>query len=99
MNSSDDLRDWSDMRMFLALVDHGSLVAAAEHLDLTQPTIGRRLKSLQKRLGVTLFIREGRRLVLTDSGRAILDSARRMHSEIWRYIAPSTRHRPAYPAS
>lgn len=82
MNNMDAMRDWADMRMFLAIVDHGSLVAAAEHLDLTQPTLGRRLAALQKRIGTTLFIRDGRRLALTDSGHAILDSARRMHREM-----------------
>ncbi|MEN7342679.1 MAG: LysR family transcriptional regulator [Pseudomonadota bacterium] len=82
MHNKDEPRDWGDMRLFLAIVDHGSLVAAAEHLDLTQPTLGRRLTALQKRLGVKLFLRDGRRMALTDSGRAILDSARRMQREM-----------------
>lgn len=82
MNTKNAMRDWADMRLFLAIVDHGSLVAAAEHLDLTQPTLGRRLSALQKRLGVKLFLRDGRRMAMTDSGRAILDSARRMQSEM-----------------
>ncbi len=70
------------MRLFLALVDHGTLVAAAEHLDLSQPTLGRRLASLQKRMGTTLFTRDGRRLALTDAGHAIVENARRMQSEM-----------------
>ncbi|MEM7611875.1 MAG: LysR family transcriptional regulator [Pseudomonadota bacterium] len=82
MNTDDAMRDWADMRMFLAIADQGSLVAAAEHLDLTQPTLGRRLAALQKRLGVTLFIRSGRRLVPSDAGMAIMDSARRMQHEM-----------------
>ncbi|MEM7764488.1 MAG: LysR family transcriptional regulator [Pseudomonadota bacterium] len=82
MHNKDEMRDWADMRVFLAIVDHGSLVAAAEHLDVTQPTLGRRLTALQKRLGVKLFMRDGRRMALTDSGHAILDSARRMQTEM-----------------
>ena len=70
------------MRMFLAIVDHGSLVAAAEHLGLTQPTLGRRLNALQKRFGAKLFVREGRRMVPTDTGHAIIDNARRMQREL-----------------
>lgn len=82
MNDSDELRDWADMRLFLALVDHGTLVAAAEHLGLSQPTLGRRLAALQKRVGATLFTRDGRRLALTDAGHAIVENARRMQSEM-----------------
>ncbi len=82
MNSKDTLRDWSDIRIFLAVLDYGSLVAAAEHLALTQPTVGRRLAALEARLGTPLFVRAGRRMQLTDSGAAILDSARRMETEI-----------------
>lgn len=82
MNDSDELRDWADMRLFLALVDHGTLVAAAEHLGLSQPTLGRRLTALQKRVGATLFTRDGRRLALTDAGHAIVENARRMQSEM-----------------
>lgn len=70
------------MRLFLALVDHGTLVAAAEHLGLSQPTLGRRLTALQKRMGTTLFTRDGRRLALTDAGHAIVENARRMQSEM-----------------
>ena len=58
------------MRLFLAIVDHGSLMAAAEHLDLTQPTVGRRLAAMEKRFGTPLFVRAGRRMQLTDSGTA-----------------------------
>lgn len=82
MNEKHSMRDWADMRLFLAIVDHKSLVAAAEHLELTQPTLGRRLSALQKRFGATLFIRDGRQLALTDAGHAIVDSARRMQREM-----------------
>lgn len=82
MHMNDSLRDWSDIRLFLAILDHGSLVAASEHLGLTQPTVGRRLAALEKRLDTPLFVRSGRRMQLTDSGAAILDSARRMEREM-----------------
>ncbi len=82
MHMNDSLRDWSDIRLFLAILDHGSLVAASEHLGLTQPTVGRRLAALEVRLDTPLFVRAGRRMQLTDSGAAILDSARRMEREM-----------------
>ncbi len=82
MNSSSDLQDWSDIRLFLAIVEHGSLLAASEHLSLSQPTLGRRLAAMEKRMGVPLFVRTGRRMQLTDTGRAILENARRMEREM-----------------
>ncbi len=82
MHGKDPLRDWADIRLFLAILDRGSLVAAAEHLDLTQPTVGRRLTAMEKRFGTPLFVRAGRRMQLTDAGAAILDSARRMEREM-----------------
>ena len=82
MHRIDSLRDWADIRLFLAVLDHGSLVAASEHLDLTQPTVGRRLSALEGRLGTPLFVRSGRRMQLTDTGTAILDSARGMEREM-----------------
>jgi DNA-binding transcriptional LysR family regulator len=82
MNSKDLLREWADIRLFLAIYDHGSLVAAAERLHLTQPTVGRRLAALEARFDTPLFVRSGRRMQLTDAGAAILDSARRMEREM-----------------
>ena len=43
------MKDWADMRMFLAIVEQGSLMAAAEQLELTQPTVGRRLAAQRER--------------------------------------------------
>lgn len=82
MHRIDPLRDWADIRLFLAILDQGSLIAAAEYLSLTQPTVGRRLSAMEERFGTPLFVRAGRRMQLTDSGAAILDSARRMETEM-----------------
>ena len=75
-------RDWADMRLFLAIAEHGSLSAAAHHLGLTQPSVGRRLTELEERFGTTLFVRTGRRMVLTDVGRSILNNAHAMEREM-----------------
>lgn len=82
MHGNSSLRDWADIRLFLAILDNGSLVGASEHLNLTQPTVGRRLAALEGRLDTPLFVRSGRRMQLTDTGTAILDSARRMEREM-----------------
>lgn len=83
MNTNDAMRDWADIRLYLAILDQGSLVAAADYLGLTQPTVGRRLAAMEKRFGTPLFVRAGRRMQLTDAGQSILDSARRMEREMY----------------
>ncbi|RLQ20679.1 LysR family transcriptional regulator [Seongchinamella sediminis] len=82
MHSKDPLRDWADIRLFLAIHKQRSLVAAAEVLGLTQPTVGRRLAAMEERFGTPLFVRSGRRMQLTDAGAGILESARRMEREM-----------------
>jgi len=47
--------DWDDLRFFLAVARTGSLSAAARALRCTQSTVGRRLASLEGRLGVRLL--------------------------------------------
>ena len=49
--------DWAWYRSFLAVVDTGSLSAAARALGLTQPTLGRHIDQLEKALALKLFIR------------------------------------------
>jgi DNA-binding transcriptional LysR family regulator len=49
--------DWAWYRSFLAVLDAGSLSAAARSLTLTQPTLGRHIDQLEKALGLKLFVR------------------------------------------
>lgn len=75
----DELRfDWTQLRAFLATAEEGSLSAAARALKLTQPTLGRQVSALEESLGVALFERVGRGLVLTPAGREMLPHARAM---------------------
>lgn len=55
--------------------DKGSLTAAAESLCLTQPALTHAIKKLEKQLGVSLWVKEGRNLRLTQSGEHILTVA------------------------
>ncbi|KQN77251.1 LysR family transcriptional regulator [Devosia sp. Leaf64] len=70
--------DWNQMRALLATVEAGSLSAAARKLGLTQPTLGRQVAALEKSLGVTLFERAGRNLILTQAGRELIGPLQRM---------------------
>lgn len=70
--------DWSFARAFLMTAETGSLSAAARLMDLTQPTLSRQVAELEAQLGVALFERIGKRLVLTDAGHGLLEHARAM---------------------
>ena len=70
--------DWNSARAFCVTADTGSLSAAARKLGLTQPTMSRQVAALEAGLGVALFERVGKRLVLTDTGRGLLEHARTM---------------------
>ncbi len=70
--------DWNLARAFCATADSGSLSAAARKLGLTQPTLSRQVAELEAELGVALFERVGKKLVLTATGRGLLEHARVM---------------------
>jgi DNA-binding transcriptional LysR family regulator len=64
---------WDDFRVFLAVVQTGSVNRAAIRLGLSQPTASRRLSRLERRLGVRLFDRDRTGPRLTHHGRRILN--------------------------
>lgn len=65
--------DIRTLRYFVEVVRQQSFTRAAEKMFVTQPTISKMLRNLEDELGCTLLLREGRRLVLTDTGRAVFD--------------------------
>lgn len=70
--------DWNRVRAFLVTVEEGSLSAAARALGQAQPTLGRQVTALEQELGVALFERAGRGLMLTPAGLALVEHARAM---------------------
>lgn len=66
---------------FVAVVDHGGITKAAQSLYISQPSLSQAIRTLERRLGVTLFDRSGRRLELTDAGRKFESAARRILSD------------------
>jgi DNA-binding transcriptional LysR family regulator len=70
--------DWSDVPIFLAIAEHGSLAKAAVALKTSTATLSRRLEALEAALGQRVFDRLPNRLVLTDAGRALLAKAQQM---------------------
>jgi len=70
--------DWNQARAFLVTAEEGSLSAAARALGLTQPTLSRQVAGLEEALGVVLFERTSRALLLTQSGVELLAHFRMM---------------------
>lgn len=70
--------DTDRIRLFIEIIEQGTLSAAARTLHITQPAASRNLKLLEEELGASLFARQGRGLVLTQTGRALVPIARAM---------------------
>ncbi|WP_051344310.1 LysR family transcriptional regulator [Alicyclobacillus herbarius] len=68
------------LRTLVTVVESSTLVQAAESLHLTQPTVTRQLQQLEQQLGVRLFDRLGRRLVLNRAGEVVYHYAKSQQS-------------------
>ena len=62
---------WDFYRTFLAVLEHGSLSAAARELGLTQPTVGRHILALEQSVGAELFTRSQQGLLPTDAAMVL----------------------------
>jgi DNA-binding transcriptional LysR family regulator len=69
------------LRVFLRIVQTGSVTKAAESLHLTQPAVSAQLKNLQNQFDIPLTEVVGRRIYITDFGRQIAASAERIVQE------------------
>ncbi|MDG3576070.1 LysR family transcriptional regulator [Rhizobium sp. YJ-22] len=73
-----DLSNWDWYRTFLAVLEEGSLSAAARALGLTQPTAGRHIEALERHLGLPLFTRSQQGLLPTEAARRLQPQAKLM---------------------
>lgn len=74
------------LRVFLSVVQEGSVGRAALALGMTQPGVSQHLYALEKFIGYSLFARQGRRLVLTKAGQDLLPEARRAVQALEEFI-------------
>jgi len=70
--------DLADLHIFRTVVTEGGVTRAAERLNRVQSNVTTRVRQLEEDLGVLLFIREGKRLHLSPTGRVLLDYADRL---------------------
>ncbi|MGW3564631.1 LysR family transcriptional regulator [Streptomyces sp. NPDC000941] len=68
--------DIRHLEYFLAVVDRGGFNRAASALYVSQPSLSQAVRVLERDLGTELFHRIGRRAVLTETGRALVEPAR-----------------------
>ena len=67
--------DWDRVRVFRGVAQAGSFTRAADSLGLSQSAISRQIGALEEELGMPLFHRHARGLVLTEQGELLLEAA------------------------
>jgi len=80
---------WDDLSAFLAVARAGGLAAAAKDAVSSAPTLGRRMRALERALGRELFIRRTHGYDLTDAGVALMRELERVAGQIERITAPA----------
>lgn len=68
-------QNWSDVRVFLAVLRAGSTLAASKELGMAQPTVARRIEALEHTLGIILFERNTRGFHPTPDAQALIEAA------------------------
>ena len=66
-----EFSNWSDVRVFLAVLREGSTLAASKTLGLAQPTVARRIDALEHTTGLTLFLRDTRGFRPTEAAQVL----------------------------
>lgn len=74
--------DVRQLEYFLAVVDHGGVTRAAAALYISQPSLSQALRTFERSIGVTLFRRDGRGMVPTAEGAALVAPARRILADL-----------------
>jgi DNA-binding transcriptional LysR family regulator len=77
-----EMFEWSDLRYFLAVAEHGSTIAAARALKASQSTVQRRLTELERKLGRELVKRHATGYQLTEFGQEMLPYARQVEQAV-----------------
>ena len=74
--------DWDKLKTFHAAAEAGSLTGAADLLHLSQSAVSRQISALETDLGVKLFHRHTRGLLLTEPGRVLFEAAGEINARV-----------------
>lgn len=74
--------DIAQLKTLIHVAELGSLSKASERLNVVQPALSRQIRLLERELGAYLFDRHGRGMVITDTGREVLEHAERIMGEL-----------------
>lgn len=72
--------DADALAVFLAVAEHGGVLAAARAIGRSQPAVSERVRQLEETMGVALFLRTARGMTPTPAGRDLVGYARRIHA-------------------
>lgn len=70
--------EWNQLQKFLVVAHEENISRAAEILDTSQPSLSQIIKRLEEELGYELFVREGKRIRLNESGRLMMQTVIQM---------------------
>ena len=73
-----------DLRYIVAVADLKSFVRAAEHCCVSQPTLSMQIKKLEESLGIKIFERNNKRVLITPIGQQVIDTAQTILQQIER---------------
>ncbi len=76
------MKDWDDLRYFLAVARAGNVTAAAANLGVNHSTVSRRIRFFEERLGVRLFDKLVTGYALTPPAEKMLDDAKKIENDI-----------------
>ena len=74
--------DWDKLRIFQAVAKAGSFTGAGEVLNLSQSAVSRQISTLEDSLGISLFHRHARGLILTEQGEILQKAANDIASKL-----------------
>ncbi len=69
---------YRQLEILLSVADCGGIAAAADHLNLSQPTVSAQMRKLSDAIGIPLYEIFGRRLALTQAGELVVEHARQI---------------------
>jgi DNA-binding transcriptional LysR family regulator len=74
--------DWDQLRIFNAVAEAGSFTRAGKKLNLSQSAVSRKISALENSLGVPLFHRHARGLVLTEPGEEFFETVKEVAAKL-----------------